>query len=250
MEKDKKYYITSDTHGDYRVIRDYVEQGYFDPKNDNVLIILGDFGANYYLNYRDEHFKEKLGRYNLTYFVIRGNHEQRPSICYQENPEKWHMEEIFDNYCYVENDYPYIKYALDFPAQYYFGSKRVLVFPGAYSVDKNYRLAKGWSWFPEEQMTEEERQQGLKMLDLCGNSCDYILAHTCPRAFEPFISDLFFSSLDQNKIDKTTENYLNKVIDNCKYQRLYFGHYHDDRNIIPYQATMLYRGVIELGEKL
>lgn len=245
-----KIWITGDTHGKFQPIRDFYESGRMNPEDENTLIILGDFGGNYFFNRRDEGFKKKLGKYGLTYFVLRGNHEERPTNCFMRFPEKWHLEVFWENAVWVENDYPYIKYALDEPSLYVIpNGRRILTFPGAYSVDKEYRLSKGYSWFPEEQMTDDEMGLGLRLLKE-NPFCDYILSHTCPRLFEPYICDLFLLSLDQRKVDKGTEHYLNNVVDMTRYRRYYFGHYHDNRNITPYKATMLYDAVLELGGKL
>lgn len=244
-----KIWITGDIHGDFRPIRNFYKSGRMSSKDNNYLIILGDFGGNYFFNKRDDHFKKHLGKYDLTYFVIRGNHEERPVNCMARFPKKWHLEIFWGNAVWVENDYPYIKYALDVPSKYTIGNKTALVYPGAYSVDKEFRLARGYSYFPEEQMTEYEQIRGIHLAEKT-RYCDYIFAHTCPSMFEPYICDLFLRGLDQSKIDKTTENYLNTIINMVKYERFYFGHYHDNRNIIPYKATMLFDNVIELGEKL
>ena len=91
------YYAIGDIHGDFRAVRNFTQRNiklHKDVANgdDNVLVCLGDFGGNFFFNHRDEGFKSKLGRYPFTYFVIRGNHEERPSICREKNPNKWHLE--------------------------------------------------------------------------------------------------------------------------------------------------------------
>ena len=57
-------------------------------------------------------------------------------------------------------------------------------------------------------------------------------------------------SNDLRKYRINTERYLNNIIDMCRYKRYYFGHFHDNRNIPPYRATMLFHDVIELGDKI
>jgi 3-oxoacid CoA-transferase subunit A len=145
----------SDIHGDFRPVRDFWLRAKLKEKmtldrEDQVLIITGDFGGNFFFNHRDENFKEKLGKYPFTYFIVRGNHEERPEVCMEKYPDKWHHEIYFDNYVLVENDYPYIKYAWDFPLKYIINGYSTIVIPGAYSVDKYKRLQMGWSWFENE----------------------------------------------------------------------------------------------------
>jgi 3-oxoacid CoA-transferase subunit A len=228
-----KIYICGDLHGDYYPVETFYEYMNFIDRpltENNVLIVLGDFGANYYLGLRDNIFKEHLNDYKMTYFIIRGNHEERPSICMRKNPSQWHIEDFWNGQVYVENDYPYIKYALDIPSKYEIPTAhgkpiKTLVLPGAYSVDKNYRLAKHWSWFPQEQCNEEEMLWG-KMLAATAD-WDLILSHTCPVVCEP--TDLFLPIIDQSKVDKTTEIWLGDIEYKTNYKLWCWGHYHANR---------------------
>ena len=150
-------YMMSDIHGDWRPVRNFYQRN---PKiaraatagEENVLILLGDAGLNFFFNHRDEEFKKKLGKYPFTYFVVRGNHEERPSICAINNPDAWHTENYFNGLVWVENEYSYIKYTMDFVNMYEIpynetNTYKTLVIPGAYSVDKYHRIQMGWSWF-------------------------------------------------------------------------------------------------------
>lgn len=249
-------YAIGDIHGDFKAVRDFVQRNiqlHKDAANgdENILICLGDFGGNFFFNHRDEGFKNKLSKYPFTYFVIRGNHEERPSICMEKFPDKWHTEEYFGNNVYVENDYPYIKYALDVPAVYQINGARTLVIPGAYSIDKFRRIANGWSWFASEQLTNSEMDLGLNLIKEYGYQFDMVLSHTCPIMFEP--TDLFLTFVDQSIVDKTMERYLGQVEFLLNYKLWLWGHYHADR-IYPDtgdgQRIMLFHQVINLDQWL
>ena len=224
-----KVYLIGDLHGDFRPVRDLYNRNkeMFD-KEENTLICLGDFGANFFFNHRDEEFKKKLGKYPFTYFIIRGNHEERPSICMKQSPEAWHIETYFGNVVYVENAYPYIKYALDTVAFYNINEYKTLVIPGAYSVDKYRRLAFNWSWFPQEQLSREEMTAGKQIIVAEGCSCDLVLSHTCPLMYEP--TDLFLSFVDQSMVEKDMEHYLQEIELNLDYKAWCWGHYHAYRD--------------------
>ncbi len=230
-----KILITGDIHGKFNTIRELYSLYKDVYVNDNdTIILLGDFGANFFFNYQDYKFKKKLGTYNFNYFAIRGNHEQRPSICMAENPSEWHTEEFWGGRVYVENQFPYIKYAYDCPEVYYIPAEKsepikTLVLPGAYSVDKYYRLANNWSWFEYEQCNEQERLLGSELAKT--QSWDLILSHTCPIFFEP--TDSYKIKLDQSMVDKTTERWLGQIEYNTKYNLWCWGHYHINR-IYPY----------------
>ena len=224
--------MCGDIHGSWKPVRDLYEIMFKTQPltEDDVLILLGDFGANYFFNHRDTEYKEELKKYKITYFIIRGNHEERPSICMENYPEAWHMEEFWGNQVYVENDYPYIKYALDIPAKYeipivHGNFIKTLVLPGAYSVDKYRRLINNWSWFPQEQCNKEEMAAGTILAQ--SDNWDLVLSHTCPVIYEP--TDLFLSVVDQSTVDKTTERWLGNIEYNLNYNLWCWGHYHANR---------------------
>lgn len=224
-------YIMGDIHGDWKIIRDFYKrnQKLLDNQN-NALILLGDAGLNYFFSARDEKAKKQLGKFPFTYFIIRGNHEERPSTCSIKNPEKWTLEDFWGGKTYVEKEYPYIKYAEDKPSIYNIPTDlttyKTLVLPGAYSVDKDYRLKMGYSWFEGEQLTEEEKKYGKELIK-DNPAFDLILSHTCPKRFEP--TDLFLPFIDQTKVDKNMEIYLDEIESVVEYSAWIWGHFHSNR---------------------
>ena len=237
--------LLGDIHGQTAPVENVWRRLNKNVDSSDVMILLGDVGANYYLTGRDSKFKKKLGNFGFTYFCIRGNHEERPENCAAAHPDDWHQEDFFGNKVWVENKFPYIKYALDQPAVYNINDKSALVIPGAYSVDKDYRLQRGWTWFKDEQLSYDERVESYNLLNKTYN---YVFSHTCPASWMPYIQDLFLSQLDQGKIDKTMENYLQYVATNIHWDHWYFGHFHDDRDIGSMKATMLFHQELFLGE--
>lgn len=222
-----KIWIMGDIHGDFKPIRDFSYWNLNRQTEDDVIILLGDVGLNFFFNYRDEKFKEKLGKYHMTYFVIRGNHEERPSVCAERDPANWHKERFFDEMVWVENKYPYIKYAMDYPAFYVINGYKTLIIPGAYSVDKIHRLKNGMSWFEGEQLTENEMFIGKNLVNMYGQF-DLILSHTCPIIYQP--TDLFIGAVDQSTVDNTMERYLGEIENNLAPYKLWiWGHYHQTR---------------------
>lgn len=239
-----KVYLMGDIHGQTAPVENFWRR--LDQKVDSsdTLILLGDVGANYYLNGRDAKFKKKLGKFGFTYFCIRGNHEDRPENCAAAHPNEWHQEEFFGNTVWVEDKFPFIKYALDQVAVYNIDNYSTLVVPGAYSIDKYYRIEKGWTWFEGEQLTDNEKQAGIKII--LKSKFDYVLSHTCPANWTPYIQDLFINK-NQLKIDKSMERYLQYIDSNITYKRWYFGHYHDNRDLGVVSATMMFHEPLPFG---
>ena len=137
-------YLTGDTHGNFDRIKRFCELN--NTTKDDVLIILGDAGINYYLNKRDYKLKQELQNLPITFFCIHGNHEERP-----ENINTYKLNVFFDSLVYQEPEFPNLKFAVD-GLIYTIQGKECLVLGGAYSVDKWYRLQKGWQWFDSEQI--------------------------------------------------------------------------------------------------
>ena len=55
----------------------------------------------------------------------------------------------------------------------------------AYSVDKYYRLQRGMNWFPDEQPSDEIKQQTENQLSAINWNVDIVLTHTCPQKYVP-----------------------------------------------------------------
>ena len=92
-------YITGDKHADFK------EVFYFYNANgttlDDILIVLGDAGINYYTSELDYMLKNSLLQYPITFFCIHGNHEERP-----ENIESYKTKKFHEGIVYYEEDYP------------------------------------------------------------------------------------------------------------------------------------------------
>lgn len=207
--------ITGDTH------REFYRLNNLNLKNDDMLIILGDVGINYYLDESDKKLKDYLNKYGFKIFCIQGNHEERP-----ENISSYHEVEMFGGSVFIEDEYPNLVFAKNGEV-YDIGGKRVLVIGGAYSVDKYYRIEHGYKWFYREQLSEEEKYNILDKYS--GTHIDIILSHTCPLKYEP--KEVLMKGLDQSNVDKSMELFLDKVEKNINYDKWYCGHYHTEKII-------------------
>ena len=214
-------YITGDKHGDYRDVFDFCYK-YKTDIND-ILIVLGDAGINYHLDEFDYILKNKLRELPITLFCIHGNHEERP-----ENIKKYNTKKFHNGIVYYEEEYPNILFAKD-GAIYDFNNLKTLVIGGAYSIDKNYRILMGYNWYPSEQPSDEIKKMVRDVLREVNNKVDVILSHTCPFKYLPY--EAFISGVDQTKVDKSTEEFLDEIENNTKYNTWYCGHYHIDKRI-------------------
>ena len=234
-----KVYFLGDIHG--RVPQSIKNLQKTAEANDEhyAVILLGDVGANYYGDERDNVLKDDLTkRKNLTFYCLRGNHERRPEFPHYPDEET-------EQFVYMESEYPNIKYLID-GKDYNFNGYIVLAIGGAYSVDKFYRLSKGWSWFANEQLTTKEMETIYE--NWHDDYVDVIISHTCPFEWQP--TDLFLPQIDQSTVDNTMERWLSTLEKEIGYQSWLFGHFHDNRRILPGVYMLSNNIPVEITEAL
>ena len=140
-------YFTGDIHGAVDGIADFINK--IHPTMEDVIVLLGDVGANYYTGRRDNLLKAFLNDAGTVFLCIHGNHERRPTTIPGYVETEWH-----GGKAWVQPEYPNLIFARDGEI-YTLNGLRYLVIGGAYSVDKYYRLSRGWGWWPDEQPSPE-----------------------------------------------------------------------------------------------
>jgi hypothetical protein len=147
------------------------------------VFVLGDFGYFEHLPQGVE-FLDRLNTYanilNVQVYFLDGNHDKTSMILERYGDQLDH-----EGFLLVR---PYIRYA---PRghRWVWDGCRFVAFGGAYSVDKSIRLVDekenswppGTSWFPEEEMSDEDMYEFLKD----DEQVDIILAHDKPRSSNP-----------------------------------------------------------------
>lgn len=214
-------YLTGDTHGDVSRIEEFCKQ--YETDRDDILIILGDAGINYDGGRRDRAVKQFLKELPITLFCIHGNHEQRPYTIDGYKETLWR-----GGIVYLEEEYPNLLFAKDGEIFDLDGQKAIVI-GGAYSIDKEYRLAYGYGWWSDEQPSDDVKQYVERQLDRLGWKVDLVLSHTTPLKYEP--TEVFLPGIDQSTVDKSTEIWLDDIEDRLDYQRWYCGHYHTEKEI-------------------
>lgn len=215
-------YITGDKHRDFKSIINFCNEN--NTSVDDILIILGDAGINYYGDNRgDFKLKKKLSKLPITLFCIYGNHEKRPSTI-----EGYKLQQFNEGLVYKQSKYPNLLFA-KCGESYIFNNKKYFVIDGAYSVDKHYRLSKGFHWFKDEQPSEENKKFVESNLNNINWKVDYVLTHTCPYKYMP--TEWFMPCINQDKVDNSTEKWLDIIEDKLNYQKWYCGHFHGSKKI-------------------
>lgn len=215
-------YITGDIHGE--VFRIAAAVARFNIDSEDVIVLLGDVGMNYYGNKRgDRHRKKRLNKLGVPMFCIHGNHEMRPGTIPSYHEVEWHGGAV-----YVEDDYSNLLFAKDGEV-YDLNGQKTIVIGGAYSVDKWYRLQCDLNWFPDEQPSEEIKAKVEQKLHELGWRVDAVLTHTCPEQYIP--REAFLSGVDQATVDSSTEQWLDTIAERLDYRAWFCGHWHINKRI-------------------
>ena len=229
-------YYTGDIHGNPREIVQFCDRHKLTEQD--TLVLLGDVGANYFLNGRDAEMKQLLTQVKPTLLCIHGNHEVRPSTLPSYQTKEWNGGTVW-----VEETYPRLLFAADGEIFHLEGLCH-LVIGGAYSVDKFYRLDRGYGWWPDEQPSAAIKRKVESVLASRGWQADIVLSHTTPLSLEP--REAFLPFIDQRTVDTSTEEWLDAIERRLDYKRWYAGHFHTVKETG--KLRLMYQDYARLGE--
>lgn len=234
-----RVFITGDTHGVFTRIKTFCNM--IDTSTDDIMVILGDVGLNFYLDGRDIEQKEFLAKLPLTFLCLHGNHEERAWNTGTYNP-KYITSDTFSGAVWIEDKYPNIWFLNDIE-EFMLHNTRVLAISGAYSIDKKYRLMNGIHWFQSEQIRPKEMQQYLDNLSKVERpQFDAILSHTCP--FQHMPTEAFLPNVNQAEVDNRTEHFLEDIEKKVQYGEWYCGHFHINKKVD--KVKFLFDKIIQL----
>ena len=97
-------YYTGDIHGQKHDIERFCKR--FNPTREDIIVILGDVGANYGQDERDAELKNALDKLKPTILCIHGNHEIRPWHIPTYKTKEWHGSTVW-----YEETYPSVLFA-------------------------------------------------------------------------------------------------------------------------------------------
>ncbi len=244
------YLVRGDCHGNFQWLHNETLNQY--KPEETAIIILGDAGINFWLNKTDRNLKRNIELTGYTLYLVRGNHEARPTDL--DNVEKIYDSNVH-GFIYWQPEYPHIRYFKDY-GDYIINGYHIYVIGGAYSVDKWYRLERvGMTpktniptksgWFSNEQLTKAEMHEAEWEMKCYGYNFDFIFSHTCPYSLMP--TDMFLSFVNQSTVDNNMENWMDTIYQKNRGKSIWlWGHFHADRLEAPH-CEMYFNDIEELS---
>ena len=233
-----RIFVTGDTHrtNNYNKIRKFGLGVGSELTKDDIMIILGDFGALWH-NENTEGYRDDLKLLDWydteckwTTVVVLGNHENYDII------EKIPVTEMFGGKVRIVNNSVIL---LERGETYKINGKSFLAIGGGGSIDKKRRIPH-ISWWKQEVIVQGDIDNALHNVAESGYLIDYVISHACPKEY--FNLTTMFKEIDLDNSPSMLQQVFDKVTFDC----WLFGHYHQEHKIDNF--VCLFNTIIELGE--
>lgn len=219
-------FVTGDVHAD---IKDFTGRKFGRLKKDDAVVVCGDFGILWDGSDAEKKVMKALGKKKYKTLFIDGAHENFDLLnsypISNWNGGRVHV--LSGNLIHLMRG-----------EIYDIAGKKVFVFGGGESLDREMREP-GKSWWADEMPTTEEMQRGADNLANAGWQVDYIFTHEPPTAFKRF-----FDPDDKNL--NALNIYLDIVREKCSYTKWIFGSSHRDRRYAS-NSEAVFTGVVRLN---
>ena len=220
-------YVTGDTHCPIDIHK--LSNSRFDDSmmtKEDYLVICGDAGFVWHgRDKEDEWWQDWIAKKGYTTLFVDGNHENHAKLdampVVMWNGGKVHM--LNDSLIHLMRG-----------QVYNINGKLIFTMGGAVSTDKEFRI-ENKSWWAREMPSMDEYNEALTNLTNCGWDVDYVFTHTAPAGdIDRFASWIMHDDMT---------NFLQVVKKHLNYDRWFFGHFHDDREM-DQGLRMIYNHII------
>lgn len=248
-------YITGDCHGEWDrfSMENFQEQKVM--TRDDYVIVCGDFGI-WDDSPRERWWLDWFEKKNFTLLFCDGNHENFDQLATYEvvpfHGGKAHR--IRDNIYHLIRGYVFD-----------LGGRSFFVFGGARSHDiqdgildvRDFssaakmraafrrRIASGQrlrinheSWWEEEMPSQSEMDRGLESLRAVENRVDFLVSHCGPHVVA---SQILHKHIEPDPLTQ----YFDRLVQSVTFTKWFFGHYHDNRNIME-KFVLIYEQIIRI----
>lgn len=199
---------------------------------DDYLIILGDFGVIWGIveDKQELYLKNWLGQKKFTTLFLSGNHENHSRLLRLETSS------FLGGKVGIVSD---SIFHLRTGEVYEISGKKFLVIGGARSWDREGRT-ENVSWWKDEEISDEQKNNTFVSLEKHHYCVDYILAHTLPDSVAKSVG--FETSPKRNGC--SVSNFLDKIVESVTFKEFYCGHWHDEIDDGKYHV--LYGRIVEI----
>lgn len=226
-----RLFITGDTHQNIDIHK--LNSKKFSIGNElskqDILVITGDAGfvwsCGLEANGEEKFWRNWIDKKPWTTFCTLGNHE-----CYNFI-ETFPIVEFCGGKARKISDSIYYEIRGEI---YNLNGKICLSLGGAESIDKKFRK-EGISWWPQEQITEDDIRRARKNLKRYSYKVDYIFTHTGGINVSSFLG--FTPTISDVRLDE--------ILHEIEYSHHYCGHYHVDMNVDE-KTRILYNDILEI----
>lgn len=203
-------YITGDTHADFSRFMEENFPVQSEMTKEDYLIICGDFGGVWSFeeeSAREKYYLDWLNSKNFTTLFVDGNHENYTRL-YNYPVKEWHGGKVHK----IRESVLHLMRGEVFDI----AGKKFFVFGGARSHDI---------------------QDGILNLEEVNYNVDYVISHCCPTSVQVLLNPRYERD--------TLTDYLQQILEKCKFKKWYFGHYHENKQLNS-QFTCLYEDIVPL----
>ena len=225
-----RIFVCGDTHGSIDIAKlgkkNWVEQK--ELNENDVLIILGDFGLFWYgvETKEEKYWLNWLLDKSIQIAFIDGNHEAFPRFDDNRISDKWNGKVQI---CKSNDKQDKHIYRLRRGEVYNIGNKTIFTMGGALSIDKHLRT-EHISWWKEEAHSYQDWYNADANLYKHKNCVDYILTHTCPFSIAKKMNLFYYQN---TFIDPAMTSFDNLLKEKIKFKQWHFGHFHRDNGNLP-----------------
>ncbi len=204
---------------------------------DDIMIILGDAGINYYGDRRDERLKKKLSGVKVTFLLLQGDKDNPP-----ENIKSYEPVIFNKGLALFQPEYPNI--LCSFMGEIYILHKmNTLVIGESMNCDTFENTPETEFWGYDGEIGAAAKKRVEDKISRLGGKVDVILSHTLPYSVIPH----------QMKEDIppvknfSTERWLDRIRSKSDFRHWFSGHWPVNKKIG--KTEMLYDRIVEFPRK-
>ncbi len=220
-------YITGDTHGDINRFSNSFLPDESDWTENDYLIVCGDFGFIFFDDEKEKKQLDLLEKKPYSILFVDGNHENFNALS-KFPVEEWNGGKIHR----IRRNIIHLMRGQCFTVE----GKKLFVMGGAYSVDRALRQ-KNVSYWDAEIPTDKEYREASETIFRNNKKFDCIITHTAPRMIIRFLG--YYPDFH----DMELTGYLEWVEYCCDFKKWFFGHFHEDDELLDGKFRALYYDV-------